>query len=77
VDNGQKLQGKQIIKSSKSKMAAVCYGPNFLLKYLITFFRPLFSLLQPCMGNEEGGYNLRNPSFTTSHLVATEGTESE
>jgi len=34
VEYGQKLQGKQIIKSSKSKMAAVCYGPNFLLKYL-------------------------------------------
>jgi len=35
VDNGRKLQGKQIIQSSKSKVAAVCYGPNFLLKYLI------------------------------------------
>jgi len=35
VDNGQKMQEKQISKSSKSTMAAVCYGPNFLLKYLI------------------------------------------
>ena len=26
---------KEIIQFSKSKMAAVCYGPNFLLKYLI------------------------------------------
>jgi len=35
MDNGQNSQEKQIIKSSKSKMAAVRYGPNFLLKYLI------------------------------------------
>jgi len=26
---------KKLIQFSKSKMAAVCYGPNFLLKYLI------------------------------------------
>jgi len=29
------MQGKLIIKSSKSKMEAVCYGPNSLLKYPI------------------------------------------
>jgi len=34
VDNGQKLQEKQIILYSKSKMVAVCCGPSFLLKYL-------------------------------------------
>jgi len=35
VDNGQTLQDKQMIQFSKSKMAAVCYGPNVLLKYFI------------------------------------------
>jgi len=37
--NGQYLQEQQIIQFSKSKMAAVCYGPNFLLKYLNEVFR--------------------------------------
>jgi len=35
MDNRPKLQEKKMIQFSKSNMAAVCYGPNFLLKYLI------------------------------------------
>jgi len=35
VHNGPKLQEKQIIQFSKSKLAAVCYGQNYQLKYLI------------------------------------------
>jgi len=30
-----KTRQKKLIQFSKSKMASVCYGPNFLLKYLI------------------------------------------
>jgi len=35
VYNERKLQEKQVIPLSKSNMAAVCYGPSFLLEYLI------------------------------------------
>ena len=32
------MQEKQMIQFSKSKMASVCQGPNFLLKYLNVVF---------------------------------------
>jgi len=35
MDNRPKLQEKQKIQFPKSKMAAVSYVPNFLLKYFI------------------------------------------